>query len=57
VERQDGNGAAAWKVLLLLGVLSNGIGLVAGVPFLPLVGVPLALAGLIGMLATKRKAS
>ena len=49
--RQDGNGAAVWRVLL------NGIGLVAGVPLLPLIGAPLALAGLIGLLATRRKAS
>ncbi|MEU4449606.1 hypothetical protein AB0K14_39655 [Actinosynnema sp. NPDC050801] len=55
--QRDGNGAVAWRVLLLLGVLLNGIGLVAGVPLLPLVGAPLALAGLIGLLATRRKAS
>jgi hypothetical protein len=57
VAQRDGNGAVAWRVLLLLGVLLNGIGLVAGVPLLPLVGAPLALAGLIGLLATRRKAS
>ncbi|MFD1151911.1 hypothetical protein [Saccharothrix hoggarensis] len=55
--RQDGNGAAAWRALLLLGVLLNGIGLVAGIPLLPLVGLPVALVGLIGTLAAKRKAS
>ncbi|MEU4761999.1 hypothetical protein AB0H12_02015 [Actinosynnema sp. NPDC023794] len=55
--RQDGNGAVVWRVLLLLGVLLNGIGLVAGLPLLPLVGAPLAIAGLIGLLAARRKAS
>lgn len=57
MERQDGNGAVVWKVLLLLGALLNGIGLVAGMPLLPLLGLPLALAGLIGVFAAKRKAS
>ena len=55
--RQDGNGAAVWRVLLLLGVLLNGIGLVAGVPLLPLVGAPLTIVGLVGLLAARRKAS
>lgn len=53
---QIGSGAAVWRVLLLLGVLLNGIGLVAGVPLLPLVGAPLAVAGLIGLVAARRKA-
>ena len=57
VERQDGNGAVVWKVLLLLGALANGIGLVAGVPLLPIVGLPLALAGLIGLTVARRRAS
>jgi hypothetical protein len=57
VARQDGNGAVVWRVLLLLGVLLNGIGLVAGLPLLPLVGAPLAIVGLIGLLAARRKAS
>lgn len=55
--RQGGNDAIGWKVLLLVGMLLNGVGLVAGMPLLPLVGVPLAIVGLIGLQAAKRKAS
>lgn len=55
--RQDGNDAIGWKVLLLVGMLLNGVGLVAGMPLLPLVGVPLGVAGLIGLQAARRKAS
>jgi hypothetical protein len=44
-------------VLLGLGALLNGIGLVAGVPLLPLIGAPLVIVGLIGLLAARRKAS
>lgn len=51
---QAGNGAAAWRALPGLGALLNGIGLVAGVPPLPLIGAPLAL---VDLLAARRKAS
>jgi hypothetical protein len=57
VAGQSGNGAGAgWTVLLLLGVLLNGIGLIGGIPLLPLIGFPLGVVGLIGVLAAKRKA-
>jgi hypothetical protein len=56
VAGQSGNGAGGWTVLLLLGVLLNGIGLIGGIPLLPLIGFPLGVIGLIGVLAAKRKA-
>ncbi|MFJ6672781.1 hypothetical protein ACIQMJ_16860 [Actinosynnema sp. NPDC091369] len=57
MERQQGNGVAVWRGLPILGALLNGIGLVAGMPLMPLVGAPLGLVGLIGLLATRRRTS
>lgn len=47
---------AVWRILIILGVAGNAAGLIAGVPALALIGGPLAIVGLIGLLVARRKA-
>lgn len=49
--------AVLWVVLLLLGAIGNAIGLMAGKPMVTLIAAPLMVIGLIGVLASRRKAS
>ncbi|MDG6106739.1 hypothetical protein Daura_29245 [Dactylosporangium aurantiacum] len=47
---------AVWRILIILGVVGNAAGLIAGVPVLTLVGGPLAIVGVVGLLVARRKA-
>ncbi|GAB7105902.1 hypothetical protein JCM4814A_42160 [Streptomyces phaeofaciens JCM 4814] len=51
---QNGN-EGVWRVLTGVGALGVGIGLIAGVPILSLLGAPLAIVGVIGLTAARRK--
>ncbi|MFJ8107762.1 hypothetical protein [Streptomyces sp. NPDC096132] len=51
---QNGN-EGVWRVLTGIGALCVGIGLIAGVPVLGLLGAPLAIVGVIGLTAARRK--
>ncbi|MFF3201590.1 hypothetical protein [Streptomyces sp. NPDC002962] len=50
---QSGN-EGVWRVLTGVGALGVGIGLIAGIPLLSLVGAPLAIVGVIGLTAVRR---
>ncbi|WP_340374594.1 hypothetical protein U5640_05085 [Streptomyces sp. SS7] len=52
---QSGN-EGVWRVLTGVGALCVGIGLIAGAPFLNLLGAPLVIVGVIGLTAARRKA-
>ncbi|MEU1511273.1 hypothetical protein ABZ490_03805 [Streptomyces sp. NPDC005811] len=51
---QSGN-EGVWRVLTGIGALCVGIGLIAGAPFLNLLGAPLVIVGVIGLTAARRK--
>ncbi|MFC4507449.1 MULTISPECIES: hypothetical protein [Streptomyces] len=51
-----GNGnEATWRVLAGIGGVGVGIGLIAGVPVLSLMGALFVFVGLIGLMATRSK--
>ncbi|MGW2046143.1 hypothetical protein ACWCPF_13305 [Streptomyces sp. NPDC001858] len=51
---QNGN-EVAWRTTAGIGSLGVGIGLIAGIPVLSLLGAVVALVGLIGFAAARRK--
>ncbi|KUN80697.1 hypothetical protein [Streptomyces griseoruber] len=48
-------GLAVWRVLTLVGAVALGIGLIGQVPVLTLLGSLVALVGVIGLTAARRK--
>ncbi|MET8977375.1 hypothetical protein ABZX85_17310 [Streptomyces sp. NPDC004539] len=54
-QQQTNGSLAGWRALLLVGVLGNAFGLVAGAPVVTLVAAPLAIVGLIGLMAARRR--
>ncbi len=44
-----------WRILVMLGAIGLGIGLIAGVPILALLGGPVAIVGTIGLMAGMSK--
>jgi hypothetical protein len=51
-----GNGnERTWRMLAGIGGVGVGIGLIAGVPVLSLLGALCVFAGLIGLMATRRR--
>ncbi|KES05560.1 hypothetical protein BU52_18720 [Streptomyces toyocaensis] len=54
VREQTGGNLAVWRLLLLVGVLGNAVGLIGGTPLVTLIAAPLAIAGAIGLMAARR---
>ncbi|MFE9093238.1 hypothetical protein [Streptomyces sp. NPDC007264] len=54
-QERAGSAAAAWSVLVLIGLIGNAIGLIGGVPVITLAAAPLTIIGLIGLTATRRR--
>lgn len=54
-QRQTDRGPVGWRVLMFVGILAAVGGRLVGEPFVTVVGGPLGIVGVVGLLVARRK--